>query len=267
MPQPASAPPLSSSEAGARSKADTRFKADMFPVRAITLDLDDTLWPFAPIGARVETVLHEWLAANCPRTAARFPIAAMRELRDRLNAQHPHLVHDFSTMRRMTLEQAMHEAGDDPAVHVEPAFEAFFAERNRVEFYPDTLPALARLAAHVPLAALSNGNADLARIGVDRHFSFQLGAREHGAPKPSASIFLAACERLGIEPAHVLHVGDDIGMDVLGAAQAGLRTCWLNRDGYDWPHADVVPDLHMTSLTALADWLDAARPALDTAAA
>ena len=25
-----------------------------FPVRAITLDLDDTLWPFAPIGARIE---------------------------------------------------------------------------------------------------------------------------------------------------------------------------------------------------------------------
>jgi len=239
----------------------------VFPVRAITLDLDDTLWPFAPIGARVEQVMHDWLAANCPRTAQRFPIPLMRALRDRLNAEHPQLAHDFSTMRRMTLEWAMREAGDDPAVHVEPAFEAFFAERNRVEFYPDALPALARLAARVPLAALSNGNADLVRIGVHGHFSFQLGAREHGAAKPSASIFLAACERLGLEPAQVLHVGDDIDMDVLGAARAGLRTCWLDREGQAWPHADGQPDLHMTSLTALADWLDAARPDLDIAAA
>jgi len=30
-----------------------------FPVQAITLDLDDTLWPFAPIGARIDVVLHE----------------------------------------------------------------------------------------------------------------------------------------------------------------------------------------------------------------
>ena len=86
-----------------------------FTVRAITLDLDDTLWPFAPIGARVEQVLHDWLEANCPRTAAQFPIARMRELRDELNAGHPHLAHDFSTMRRMTLERAMRLAGDDPA--------------------------------------------------------------------------------------------------------------------------------------------------------
>src|SRR5688572_26034517 len=172
----------------ASAQPSTRPEAPVFRVRAITLDLDDTLWPFAPIGARVEQVMHDWLAANCPRTAQCFPIPAMRELRERLNAEHPHLVHDFSTMRRMTLERAMRESGDDPAVHVEPAFEAFFAERNRVEFYPDALPALVRLAARVPLAALSNGNADLVRIGVDGHFTFQLGAREHGAPKPDPGI-------------------------------------------------------------------------------
>jgi hypothetical protein len=32
-----------------------------FPVQAITLDLDDTLWPVAPIGARIDLVLHEWM--------------------------------------------------------------------------------------------------------------------------------------------------------------------------------------------------------------
>jgi len=112
----------------------------------------------------------------------------------------------------------------------------------------------------VPLAALSNGNADLARIGVHAHFAFQLGAREHGAPKPSASIFHAACERLGMPAANVLHVGDDVDLDVLGAARAGLRTCWLNRDNLVWPHEDVRPDLAFDSLTALADWLDAQHP-------
>ena len=214
-----------------------------FPVRAITLDLDDTLWPFAPVGARVEHVLHDWLLAHCPRTAERFPVAEMRRL------------------RKLTLERAMALAGDDVA-HVEPAFEAFFAERNRVDCYPDAIAALERIAARLPVAAITNGNADLQRIGLRDHFSFQLGASEHGAPKPAPSIFRAACARLGVAPHHVLHVGDDIELDIVGAHAAGLRTCWIHRDDLHgpeprWPHAHITPDLAFPTLDALADWLDA----------
>ena len=40
----------------------TRYNGRMtFPVRAITLDLDDTLWPFAPIGVRIERTLDAFL--------------------------------------------------------------------------------------------------------------------------------------------------------------------------------------------------------------
>lgn len=236
-----------------------------FPVRAITLDLDDTLWPFGPIGARIEHVLHAWLAANCPLTAQRYPIDAMRELRTDIDRRHPHLQHDLSALRKLTLSEAMRLSGDDPAL-ADIAFEAFFVERNRVECYPDSIEALHRLAARVPLAALTNGNADLKRIGLDAHFQFQLGACEHGVAKPDASIFHAACTRLDTAPAEVLHVGDDIELDVVGAARAGLRTCWINREERTWPHADLRPDLEFETLAALADWLDAAHTP-DSAAA
>ena len=75
-----------------------------FPVRAITLDLDDTLWPFAPIGARIERVLDDWMRTHSPATATMFPIEAMRALRERVWGDHPHLAHDLSALRRMTLE-------------------------------------------------------------------------------------------------------------------------------------------------------------------
>nr|WP_295381676.1 HAD-IA family hydrolase [Pseudoxanthomonas sp.] len=232
-----------------------------FPVRAITLDLDDTLWPFAPIGARIERVLHDWLLEHSPRTAELFPIERMRALREQVFAGHPELIHDLSAMRRLTLQQALHDSGADPAL-LEPAYEVFYAARNQVECYPDAIDALLRIAARVPVAAVTNGNADLERIGLARHFVFQLGAREHGSAKPEPGIFHAACERLGVPPAQVLHVGDHIDLDVVGAARAGLRTCWLNRvDHVDhlagWPHPDPLPDLEFATLTALADWLDA----------
>ncbi|MFZ5635853.1 MAG: HAD family hydrolase [Pseudomonadota bacterium] len=232
-------------------------------VRAITLDLDDTLWPFAPIGVRIDRVLDDWLRAHSPRTAERFPIPRMRALREWVFAGHPHLLHDMSALRRLTLEYAFRESGEDLAL-IEPAYAVFYAERNRVECYPDAIDALARIAAVLPVAALSNGNADLETIGLHHHFAFQLGAREHGAAKPEASIFLAACERLGCAPHEVLHVGDHIEMDVVGAARAGLRTVWVQRDDArerhpHWPHADIVPDLIVPDLAALADRIEAMR--------
>ncbi len=239
-----------------------------FTVRAITLDLDDTIWPIAPVILRAENALGAWLRQHAPRTAERFPLEAMRALRDEVQAEHPHLSHDFTRQRLISLERMLQAAGEDVAL-VQPAFDAFFAARCEVEHYEDSLEALDRLAARVPLAALSNGNADLSRIGLMHVFAFQLGAREHGAAKPAASIFHAACERLGCRPGDVLHVGDDIEMDVLGARRAGLRSCWINRpdaDGAirDWPANELRPDLEFPSLAALADWLDATHaPAQD----
>jgi putative hydrolase of the HAD superfamily len=227
-----------------------------FPVRAITLDLDDTLWPFAPIGARIEQVLHEWMLRHSPRTAQRFPIVAMRALREQVFADHPQLQHDLGALRRLTLQRALEQSDADPAL-LDPAYEIFYAARNQVECYPDSLDALRRIAARVPVAAVTNGNADLQRIGLAPHFVFQLGAREHGAAKPHASIFHAACERLGVTREEVLHVGDHIEMDAIGAARAGLRSCWINREARRWTREDLRPDLEFTTLAALADWLDA----------
>ena len=241
--------------------------AMIFRVDAITLDLDETLWPFAPIGARIESTLHDWFLARSPATAARFPIEAMRELRDRIHAEHPLHALDLGLLRRLTIERALRESGGDPALAAE-AHALFLDERNRVDFHPEVPAALAELAALRPLAALSNGNADLERIGIDHLFRFRLGAREFGRAKPDAAIFLAACEHLGAEPAHVLHVGDHPEQDALGAQRAGLRSAWINRDGETWPFADARPDLEFTDLAALAAWLraDDAQPVARSAA-
>ncbi|MGY1458404.1 MULTISPECIES: HAD family hydrolase [unclassified Luteimonas] len=236
-----------------------------FAVRAITLDLDDTVWPFAPIGVRIERVLDEWMRRHSPATAEMFPVEGMRALRERVATEHPALYHDMSALRRLTLEAALRESGGDVAL-ADAAYDAFFAERNKVECYPDAIHALERISAVLPIAALSNGNADLARIGLDHLFTAQLSACSFGSAKPDPAIFLAACELLGVPPAEVLHVGDHPEADVAGAARAGLRSCWINRADdaghrVQWQHAEVEPDLHFDSLAALADWLEAARSA------
>lgn len=225
------------------------------PIRALTFDLDDTLWPFAPIGERIEQALHAWFCEHSPRTAERFPITEMRALRERVFAEFPEHAHDLGLLRRLTIERALRESGDDPAL-ASAAYAIFFQERNRVEFYPDALPALQRISAHWPIAALTNGNADLAVIGIASLFQFQLGAREYGAPKPDAGLFHEACRRLGFAPGEVMHVGDHPHMDMAGAAHAGLQTCWIDRGDHAWPDGLPRPDLQVSTLTELADWLE-----------
>lgn len=228
-------------------------------IRAITFDLDDTLWPIEPAMLLAEQQLHDWLQANCPLSAAAYPLAAMRALRDRIAVEHPHLAHDFSAQRRLSLRAALlpHGYGEE---HVDGAFTAFYAGRNRVECYADALPALARLAARFPLAAITNGNADLDAIGLTQYFRFALHASDFGTAKPAAEIFHEACTRLGFLPAEVLHVGDDPALDVVGAHKAGLRSVWLNRMSTAWaelPEATAgSPDLIVRDLAELADHIE-----------
>ena len=228
-------------------------------IKLITFDLDDTLWPIGPAINRAEEQLDAWLKHHAPRSFARWPQSKRRKLRAQVDRERPQLAHDMTVQRQWMLERMLAEAGDDVTL-MPAAYEAYFAGRCEVKHYGDSVPALGRMAARVPLAAVSNGNADLQRIGLMHLFRFQLGAHEHGAAKPVASIFHAACAQLDAAPAHVLHVGDDPEADIVGAHRAGLRTCWINRESRRWTRHDVQPDLQFTNLAALADWLDATHP-------
>jgi putative hydrolase of the HAD superfamily len=222
-------------------------------ILAISLDLDDTLWPVEPAIRNAEQRLHDWLIAEHPAVAEKFPIAGMRALRDAIDRERPDLAHDFTAQRLLTIERAFDACGIGDA-HVADAFEVYYAARNAVECYADTLPALAALSARMPIVSLSNGNADLGRIGLRHHFRHCVSAREVGYAKPHAKIFEAACDRLGVARAHVLHVGDDPHLDVGGAREAGLRTAWLNRGGGAWSHGPS-PDLTIADLNELAAWI------------
>jgi putative hydrolase of the HAD superfamily len=228
-------------------------------IRAVTLDLDDTLWPIAPVMARAEQALDDWLAANCPPVRDAFPVATMRALRERIWVEHPHLAHDFTELRKISLRHAFNASGQDEAL-AEHAFEAFFDARNQVELYDDVRDTLAELAARWPLASISNGNADLARIGLSRHFRATIHARAVGAAKPDPLIFHVAARALELQPAQVAHVGDDPELDVIGAQRAGMFAVWLNRSGEPWSLPGRGPDLTVTRLDQLASALDALAP-------
>ena len=72
---------------------------DLSRIRAITLDLDDTLWPIWPTIARAESVLQSWLAEHAPATHALYAMpGALRAIRNRMEQLRPDLRHDLSAL-------------------------------------------------------------------------------------------------------------------------------------------------------------------------
>jgi putative hydrolase of the HAD superfamily len=206
----------------------------MPPTRILSLDLDDTLWPVAPVIAAAEESLYSWLQERHPRAAHGHSVESMRALRARSAEQFPDKNHDLTFLRRHALARQFAAAGLAESL-ADEALEVFLAARNRVDLYADVRPALTRLRARYRLFALSNGNADLERCGLGALFDGHINARSAGAAKPDARIFAQLLRAAGCSAAETLHIGDDPEADVAGAVRAGIPAVWLNRDSRPWP--------------------------------
>ncbi|MFZ0549325.1 MAG: HAD family hydrolase [Steroidobacteraceae bacterium] len=230
--------------------------AELGDLRAIAFDLDNTLWDVGPVLVRAEQSLHDWLREHCPRITERVSIEQMRAAREQLARSEPHNAHDFTYLRLTGLAAHARECGYEREM-AERAFEVFFAARNELQAYADVHPALERLRTRYKLASLSNGNADLALIGLAPLFSVSLNARQIGVAKPHPRCFEQLARDLRMHVQNILYVGDDPLLDVEAARAAGLRTAWMNRSQAPWPpelepaDADVADCLQLAQLLAV----------------
>ena len=198
-------------------------------LRALTFDLDDTLWDNRPVLMAAEQVLYDWLGEHYPRIGARFSLEELRKLRLVSLQRDPELRHDVTRLRKASLQIAAETAGYDHSL-VDPALEIFLAARHRVAPYSDVVPALQRLrVAGYCLGTLTNGNIDIERLGLDHLFDFSLSAATCGKAKPHPRMFREACRRAGVEPAELAHIGDEPETDLAGARNAGVVVIWMNR--------------------------------------
>lgn len=98
------------------------------------------------------------------------------------------------------------------------------------------LPCIAALrSAGLRVAVLSNWDTRLRPLldglGLSRSLDAVVVSGECGFEKPDPRIFAHAAACLGVEPAALLHVGDDVGDDVGGAVAAGCRALHIDDAG------------------------------------
>lgn len=227
-------------------------------LRLITIDLDDTLWPCAPVIQAAEIAHYRWLVAQAPRLAEHHDVDSLRAHRRALMHERSELAHDVTALRRTALLALLLEldySERQAAELVQGAMLAFHEARNRVQPYADVAPVLARLRRRVQLVAVTNGNAQVQHTPLRDLFDRCLTAAEAGAAKPSPAIFELAMDRAGATPAQTLHIGDDPALDIEAARRLGLAAVWVNRDDRPWP-SELEPPLHQVDdLYALEHWL------------
>ncbi len=219
-------------------------------IELITFDLDDTLWDTAPVIVTAEAVLRDWLAEHAPKLGA-VEVEHLFAIRKRLVDAQPDLKHRISALRRLVLQHALLDAGYGDAeagALAEKSFEVFLHARHQIEIFPEVQPALEQLGQHYTLGVVTNGNADVRRLGLADHFAFALCAEDLGIGKPDPAPFVEALKRAGgVAAGAAVHVGDHPGDDIFGAQQAGFRAIWYNPQGKVW-EADHKPDAEVRSL-------------------
>lgn len=120
-----------------------------------------------------------------------------------------------------------------------------FMVTSHWHIFPDAERAIVALTERgITVGAVSNWVWSLPELlhslDLVRHFSFIAASARIGFEKPHPRIFEWALEQSGAVPAEVIHVGDHVDADVLGARAVGIAPVLIDRLGRYG--ADEVPD-------------------------
>ena len=195
----------------------------MRPIRAVLFDWGDTLFT-SPDAARV-------IVDAAAERGVEVAYADARALWEEIWAAGK-TPEELAKGRDLSLElhraawTSLFERADRVVPGIAPVLYERVLSQERWLPYRDTEPTLRGLRERaVKIGVVSNVPRELATIfaahGLDRFIDAFTHSYEVGAEKPDPRIFLAACERLGVDPGETLMVGDHAVADG-GAVRAGL---------------------------------------------
>ncbi|MBB5640645.1 haloacid dehalogenase type II [Cryobacterium roopkundense] len=212
----------------------------------IVFDVNETLSDMAPLQARFDDIgvpghlAHVWFAALLRDG---FALAAA-------GGSAPFAVIGADLLGRMFRDVPLNRDLDEAVQHVMSSFLGLSLNPDIAE----GIHALKR--GGLRLVTLSNGSAQVAQAllssgGLRNDFEALLSVDDAPAWKPAPAAYAYAADACGVAVADMLLVAVH-PWDIHGAAQAGLRTAWLNRTGEAYPGYFRAPDHTLRELKDLA---------------
>lgn len=235
-----------------------RFYRSLDTIKAMTFDLDDTLYDNWPIIRKVEQKAALWLQQAHP-ISQQWDRAQWQAFKFKLLEQSPMLKHDVTEWRFQQIKHGLKHLGYDVPKATEAAqtlINHVLHWRSDFDVPHETHQVLSQLCHRIPLVAITNGNVDVDKIGLGGYFSLVLKAGPDGRAKPYADMFDKAAEFLALPRQQILHVGDHVVTDVAGAKRNGFLACWFNDQGMtprDAQRMKQLPDIEISHIQQLLE--------------
>ncbi|CAH0542641.1 5-amino-6-(5-phospho-D-ribitylamino)uracil phosphatase YigB [Vibrio marisflavi] len=229
-------------------------------IKAITFDLDDTLYDNRPVIARLESELTQWMTEHHPIFISR-PLSWWKAFKQELAAKEPTLTHNVSLWRYEQLRRGLTQVGyslEQALQAANDAMEVVSYWRSQFDVPKSSHDVLKELSEKYPLVAITNGNVNVDTIGLSGYFQAVFKSGFDGLAKPFPDLFAKAQKKLNLQSKHILHVGDALYSDVEGAKRAGFQACWINLTGTSLihqPKATLLPDLEIEDISELRSLL------------
>lgn len=226
----------------------------IMPIKAISFDLDDTLYSNRPIMEKTEQAMIAYFAQLLgDYSTQEFNYRFWWPFRNQAIAAQPQLKHDVTALRKVAYHQGMLSLGMTEAQADQKSTQAldyFYAARSDFVLPESCHQLMTALQANVPLVAITNGNVDTDKIDISKYFTEIYHAGAGLISKPDPDMFTQACKALAIKPNELLHVGDCGRADILGGINAGCQTAWFPEYGVGKP-LTVLPHIVLDDVAEL----------------
>ena len=114
----------------------------------------------------------------------------------------------------------------------------------KISYYPEITEVLSSLAGEYKLIVASGTPLKLLNCllrDIEPYFVRIFSSISHYRQVKNPDFYLRICEEMRVEPAQVIHVGDNWQFDFLNARQAGLNAFYIDRSGKN--HQQSLSDL------------------------
>lgn len=241
-----------------------KFYRRLTQIKAISFDLDDTLYSNKPVMQAIEKKMIAYFAEVVAMTKPSLEQQSVLDqrfwyhFRRQAVLQQPDLAHDVVQVRLVAYRLGFISLGlanNIAQQQAQAALDYFIQLRSDFTVSEQSKKLLSHLAEKYPLVAISNGNVDTKALAIAHYFThiYHAGWQADGAllrQKPATDMFNIACQQLLIQPSQLLHVGDCGRADIQGALRAGCQTAWFPCYGVGKP-ITVLPHVELEALNKL----------------
>jgi HAD superfamily hydrolase (TIGR01509 family) len=220
-------------------------------IKCISFDGDGTLWDFEKVMRHSNRLVLAELIRLAPEKGRRLTVEKMIEIRNQVSEQLKGKMFRLEDIRLEAFKETLKfiEMPDDRlAVHLNDLYLKHRFED--IELYSEVALTLNSLKKRFTLGLVSNGNGYPEKCGLAGMFQFVVFSQDYGFEKSDPRLFKVAQAKSGCTGEEIVHIGDSLQNDYLGARNAGLKSIWLNRTNAQ-PSPGVTPEYTVQELSQL----------------